>query len=390
MYTRKELLAMAKQYRMCPPPDVASRSACKELVEKHISLCPYCGEKNKEIELWHSLTKKILKTLYGKKSFPKKLSDEKIRKGEFRFIKPELGCWEEGFYYNPPLVLVLDITNEISNDLLVSQVYHDIGLAGPGDLILSARQTKLNELFVEPWNTYTLKADYLGRSVGYVKNNILSDIMAMAKNPDFLPPWAKMPRPFTDDNDPRIYFRKLEIQVGYVFSSRAVAALMQEHSYFDLDYPSMDALIHTIKKYAQNVYWLYPPETFEETLATAQFHQLAAADTGEKEIIAKIIMIKNRKLISFKPVPARILQKKFLSGKITLSGRVAEFPESGADSALLSFWIIDENQCLTPSISQWDSQTGSFYLEFDAQKEIQKHPEIAIVIFSDKDASHDH
>lgn len=120
-------------------------------------------------------------------------------------------------FYNPPLVLVLEDVGEISDDLWVAQTYHDIYLAGPGDLILSAEQTGTDELFVECWNTYRLNTKDLDPPLGQISLDIMEAIEILREDSDAYPVWAFQTKPLTN-HDVRIYFRELEAEVARIFS----------------------------------------------------------------------------------------------------------------------------------------------------------------------------
>ena len=211
MYSRKLALTLAKQYRTCPAPVVRDDPSQRLEYERHLAICPYCSmQRVEEREAWIVLSKELEDLFADEKEHEQK---EMVCPGQFRFLRKDLAIWREGLFYNPPMVLVLEKTGVISDDVLVSQIYHDISLAGPGDLVLKDRQTPVGDLFIESWNLYTLKAADLGESLGSVPPEIINAARSFEKQPDAYPDWAILPRPFAE-NDSRIYFRELENRSG--------------------------------------------------------------------------------------------------------------------------------------------------------------------------------
>ena len=201
MYSRKLALSLAKQYRTCPPNKIRTDSYHKESLKRHLELCPYCStQQMQDPDPWEKLTSKLQK-IHSITRPPN--IDRQIIEGQLRPVFSALGRWRDGYFYNPPLVLVLETRRTISDDVLVAQTYHDIYLAGPGDLILTDERSSVGPLFVESWNTYTLKAGNLESSLELLPVEIVTAVKALEKNPEAYPAWAMHPRSFTQ-NDSRI------------------------------------------------------------------------------------------------------------------------------------------------------------------------------------------
>ncbi|MCD6295300.1 MAG: hypothetical protein J7M20_10390 [Deltaproteobacteria bacterium] len=58
-------------------------------------------------------------------------------------------------------------------------------MAAPGDLIVTADDSELGSLFVECWNTYTLKEDFLGPSLDTVPARVMDAVLACGNQPGF-------------------------------------------------------------------------------------------------------------------------------------------------------------------------------------------------------------
>lgn len=215
MYSRKLALSQAKKYRTCPPPHIADSPSHKEYLRQHLEICPYCSAQVMEDHKnWGYLAEQI-QDFFPPPSRANEIKDEGLP-GQIRHIRADLGRWCGGYFYNPPLILILETVTEHPDTFLVAQMYHDMYLSGPGDLILSDEQTETEELFVECWNTYVAEAASLETPIGKVGPEIIESVKQLGQNPHTYPDWAIQPRPLTN-YDARIYFRELETQVGLFF-----------------------------------------------------------------------------------------------------------------------------------------------------------------------------
>ena len=156
-----------------------------------------------------------------------KLDDGRpLRPGQFRFVRPDAGVWRENYFYTPPMVFIIKRILAVPGAILAAQTYHDIQMAAPGDLILTADDSSLGPLFVECWNTYTLKETLLGPPLDTVPERVVDAVLEYENHPEFCPEWGMLPRPLAE-NDPRIFFRELELEVAYTFSSQSVSQIME-------------------------------------------------------------------------------------------------------------------------------------------------------------------
>lgn len=215
MYSRKTALSRARQYRTCPPSFIADDPDHQENMRQHRDVCPHCsGRIAEHIKAWETLAAALPKPgIRNEREFPKQ---EQILKGQLRHIRSGLGRWRGRYFYNPPLVLVLTDAEEFSEHVPAVQTYHDVYLAGPGDLILSGEQTGIGELFAECGNIYTVRAGDLDMSQGQVSSDIPEAIKKLAQFPQAYPDWALYPKPLTAD-DARIAFREIEAETASVF-----------------------------------------------------------------------------------------------------------------------------------------------------------------------------
>lgn len=201
-------LAWLRQWRRrcCPPESVLHGPADKALSE-HVRLCPWCRQD-------HGL---------GPTGFvPPDLPDGlgvsvPPQPGELWSIAASLAGWglggrSKGRYYNPPLVLIVDVLPEA---VTVVQTCGETTFAAADDLPFPGDM----EGFAQPWNRYTLRRGDLGVPFGLIFPAL----------PDSLrDPLHYTAAPLTPGSL-LWFFRQLEVESGYFFSSRAVAALMAAH-----------------------------------------------------------------------------------------------------------------------------------------------------------------
>jgi hypothetical protein len=371
MLNRNMLLAQAKQERTCPPLSIRRAEAHQKDMAHHKRLCPSCAMADTEaLEAADELMQGVVDILRPSfQSAGVQSAGQPVKPGQLRPIRPDLGCWWEGYYYNPPLVLVLENTHAISNDLQAAQVYDETGLAGPGDLILTASQTGLEKLFIQPWNTYTLKADQLGPTIGRVSPEILQTILRMVDDPDFIPEWAPVTFPFRD-HDPRLYFREIETEVGYVFSSRAAALLLAEHErpLLRLVDGSADAVQESVRHLKPNIIWLRRPDTPEEALAFAQkpSEEMAMAAGGSEieGVSGNLFLFNKGRMEIFDTLQVRVHGWRELDAGVEITGRTSDLPSVLAGSFVLGFLYCEEAGVQGPGLANWNAAERRFRIIF--------------------------
>lgn len=383
MYSRKIALSLAKQYRTCPPKEIREKSSNLENLDRHLAVCPYCSGKNlKDPEPWENLSAK-LREVYS--AYYPDRKEEPVLAGQLRPIRPDQGRWRDGYFYNPPFVLVLTDADSVSDYIPVAQTYHDILLAGPGDLILTEEQVSIGPFFVEPWNTYTLKAATLGPPLGRVSHEITDVVKALENDPEAYPPWAMILRPFTE-HDARIYFRELEVEVGYTFSIEAVEELvsMLESPGLELVYSSEGELRHSMREIVPGIRWPKQADTAEMILATARFPtahlRLAANHTDQTKSTANLVGVEQGKIKRLEPVPMVIYGSgPDDSDHFTIDGRVLEIPAGLSGSQFVCFLLPKKGDPIVPEDCRWDENTGSFLACFEGVLKLEGELAAAVV-----------
>ena len=362
---------MAKQYRTCPPPGVFKDRHQRSNVREHLSVCPRCASTEdgaaESPDMWGTLAQKIEESSPAAE-FGEKATDTKI--GQIRCVHAGLGGWHKGLYYNPPCILVIDANEAYPDAVRVVQIYHDITLAAPGDLILTSEQTGFGECFAESWNAYTLKIADLENPVGCVSDEIVDRIRRMGEDSDTLPEWAIAPKPLIE-HDPRIYFRQLEVEVGYVFSSRSVAELLQafQRPVLKLAYASTVELKEDICKSIPNVRWPADPTAMEIALAAAQLpaemHAKAAADEGGERMPVNLFAVRGGRLIYTASAEGVILRRKRDEAGVELAGQITGLPEEIRGSGLCCCLYSEETGYILPETVDWDEKAGYYSVRFD-------------------------
>ena len=258
------------------------------------------------------------------------------RPGQLRYVRPESGLWREKHFYTPPVVLVIQNTISMPGAVLVAQTYHDIQMAAPGDLIVTNDDSACGPLFVECWNTYTLEETLLGPPLDNLPVHVLEAVQAYESRPDFCPGWAMLPRPL-GENDARGFFRELELEVAYTFSSRSVLQLMKA---FELSpsYNSPPQLQEAILRAVPGTGWKRVPRSAEEVFAMAAIPvEKPPPGSGRScpdERTANLVHMEGGRVKSLTPVAMEIIGQ---SGELTLRGRIHGLPEDFNHSRFILF-----------------------------------------------------
>ncbi len=393
MYTRKLALSLAKQNRLCPPPNVKNDSTHEEEIKKHLEICPFCSTgMNDDLDEMADLSESFSK----KFSHLKTLSEPgALTAGQIRAIKYNLGCWNDGYYYNPPAVMILEVTCNISDDILVAQIYDDISLASPGDIIIQNELSEDEGLFIQTRNIYTLKAEYLCEYLGQIPETVIEAVLKIDSNPEYFPEWAALPMPLKED-DPRKYFQELEIEVGYTFSSAAAAELVQEmetqvipseQADKVLISGTQDKIIKDISGLVEGITISTAPETgnnISAIIAASQFPDeyipMAAAEDDQDVVYAKLLTVTDGKITGFKPLKATVTYGSGDIG-ITVNGFFSELPKGHKNSALNCFFIQKKNSSIiSPHEDYWSAEDHSFYAEFNLKDRSSGNIEVTVIM----------
>jgi len=379
MIDLRPALALAKQYRTCPPLRVLEDPDAGAFAKEHLSVCPHCSaEMLESLGHWDELVERWKEEVSAPVAF-----HNEILPGQIRFLRPELGRRRDGFFYNPPGVLVLEKSPGIEDGYRVAQLYHDIALAGLGDLVLDDAKTGAGELMVECWNTYSMKGSYLGPPVGAVSDEVLAALLKMEKDPDAVPDRAKYPHPMSE-HDVRIYFRQLEVEVGYVFASAAASELMAEleKPRLVLVYDSPEKMKADIQRVAPGIVWPDRIPSLEEGLVLARLPDaalaMAAAEDQHDLEPANFVLVQDGEVQEIRPLQFVILHRAIVANGFAIGGRIIGLPAEEGEHHLLCFFM-REGQAMLPAHGvQWDESTGHFTVRFKTENEERGRLKLAV------------
>ncbi len=362
MDTRKQALALAKQLRTCPPPRVKKDPRFQSEVKRHIDICPFCSTDLKnEVGAWFELSESL------EKEIKKPGGNARILPGQIRKVDPGFSCWRGDYFYNAPEVLILETGLENGKAVLVAQVWQDWLMAGPEDLVPPGHMvTGVDEVFIEPWNIYTLATDSLGICIGAVGSDVVDQVLKLDENPDDLPDWAMKTMPMVAE-DPRIYFRETEIETGFTFSSMAVSILLEEASQSVFSF-SIEELKAAVKEKISGISWEWIPDTVGECLAAMSFPShalpLRAADLDEKVFTANYFELVGEKIIDVKPIECQIIHSTNPPEPYSVSGRIDGLPKDISQDAFQCYVKDSKNNYLYSCNFMWES-SGKFMAVFD-------------------------
>jgi len=192
----------AWRLRCCPPDHVLVKPADIRLRE-HLELCPWCRE---TMDLPLCLVPEM-DALDPPETSP-------LAPGQLYALNPKLAGWgPKARYYNPPIVLTVSFPD--AHSVFVCQAYGDSALAGPDDVALGPEFSG----FVQPWNCYTLMREDLEMHLGTVDAPVVEMVRQRIEQNQFSPQPGSL----------LWFFRQLEVETGYFFSSRAVSQLLAKH-----------------------------------------------------------------------------------------------------------------------------------------------------------------
>jgi len=244
-------------------------------------------------------------------------------------------------------------------------------------------------MFIETWHTYSLTEESLGPVAADLSDELAEWVLRMGKNPKDMPEWGVLCPPM-GENDPRVYFRQLEVEVGYTFSALAAADVLgsdrQVVSMIDAD--SVSAVKKQLRALNSGIFWEKEPETLIEALTAARFphEQLPlAADEGDATIISgKLIKLQEGAIVELRALSVEIFRVFRSRGEVKWFGSIQELPEKMEDARLLCTVTADRKVRAEAVVREWNPQTGSFLASFAPDVSRRMTLEIA-VIYSQKE-----
>lgn len=371
MMDRREALALARQFRTCPSAAAAADANAAQMQE-HRKHCPYCGDfEGTGPDSWQALADDLVAAVRAPAPPPAGAGDAFIP-GQLRYVSGRGGLWQWGDYYAPPLVMVVQDRRPHGEGLLVAQTYHDLLMAGPGDLVIEDEQTGAGELFVESWNVYTLQPTDLGPVIAALDPQIGRAVERLAEAPDALPDWAPRLRPMAA-HDPRLYFREMEVTVAHAFASLAVAELVAaRESVLDPAYETLDAMRKALRSLRDGIEWILDPSNYEEVLALARLpeaeYAMAAADADEERVAGVAARIRDGRVATIHPATARIDHRAPTDAGLTIIGCLEPLPFAADETTVLVARLVTADQTvLAPDKLSFAPESGDFVASFSSQ-----------------------
>jgi hypothetical protein len=198
-------------------------------------------------------------------------------------------------------------------------------------------------------------------------STVVQAVDAMGRDPSALPAWAPIPVALIDENDPRLAFRRMEVEVGLVFASAAAEDLVDRIAPDGPGLASADKMQEALRRLVPGVRWSSRPTDVEAVLAVAElpaeFYPLAAA--GEEVVIrGRRVDLAKGGPVRIHPITPRLEHVEPLAENRTgLSGRLDAVSRPGRRTKLLAALILPTQPSVRCDIVDWDPRTGNFYIE---------------------------
>lgn len=276
--------------------------------------------------------------------------------GQIRSVRRSLGGWGPmGRYYNPPLVLVMDIPGAPPEAVRVAQVHHQPALAGPSDFEVGP------ELYAEAWNTYALRRVDLDQLWEQIPESGLREVIQAAEgrfasSAEGSSPWLEA-------------FQRLEIEVGAFFAMQAADAMLRAlkptgSARILSEFPDTQGLAAHLRRRQPSL--ILPESSLDvlESLALARFpdHELPLAAAGDEN---RIVVNRARWTthgLELRPMRAELTFQEITPRGLTVGGVIEgiTFP----DLDLLAWWEVAGGPPIKASEVNYASSEGFFRAHF--------------------------
>lgn len=397
MKSRVEALRWARFDRLCPPANLCTLPEHSEQCERHRQICPICSVMTGEDDApFRKLVSSLrewteAQTEHQEKSVP-------VQPGQVWQIRPELARWQGFNYYSSPPVFVLGDAKDGPEAVRVVQIYTDPVLAAPGDLILEEDRTGgLAPFFIEAWNVYSLPREDLGQLLTQLDEEVSEAVLRLVENPEDYPRWALFPRPIRGPNDTRVFFRRMEAEVGRTFSSSAAVSLptdMEEGNVLTLDYASADDLLNDLSLFSIKM-----PQMEEINVAPADILfmvepvLLAAAPADEETdaegrgtLTAVAFTVKAARIADSFPVATKITDRLWDGLHMEFTGELIDRNRLDPDLRWIWVfrWLYGDGILLEPVREATGEEQGTFWVTFDLPNmEVARKGKLCIRIFGE-------
>lgn len=362
------------QVRGCPPDEVLEKPVRDAALERHLAVCPFCaerldassagGENGVEPQGVHVLPRGSGPRSMEERPDPGSGNSELDegdthpvpQPGQIRSVRRGLGGWgPKDRHYNPPLVLVLSLPEEVPDVVRVAQLHHEPALASEADMQV------MPELFAETWNTYALRSEDLHELWAEVPETVLRAVIFST---------GRGPAPGGGE----VYrwveaFQRLEMEVGAFFAMQSAHAVLESRepdafSRILSAFPDGRSLADHLHRRQPS---LVLPETSVDpllSLALAQFpdHELPLAAAGPENRL-----IVNRARWTPHGLELRSMQAELtfqeISPKGLTVGGILEKP-APPTSELTAWWHVSGSPPVKASEVSYASNQGFFRVHF--------------------------
>jgi hypothetical protein len=352
----------AWRMRCCPPDVELYNSGEADMLSAHLAICPWCRAGQAE----------ILAGSCRPEADAGQFSKGPPRAGELWLVNPELGGWgEKSRYYNGPVVLVLEDTNERTVNAL--QIYDDDYFRGPDDVPLGRALAG----FAEPWNRYSLSREDLAYRLAAVTEDVLERCRAAAKAPSI----------DIDQGSLLWFFRNMEVETGFYFAEQSLAKVLRGTGSTGQEQTSRLAtvasgeLVRQLRRLGLRCGKSLPDDAGGlEVLAYCRLPDdrlpLAAADTSQSSF-ALVFIFDSGRLESYTTCTFKLLQTEILDNSLLVSGTL---PDEAVDFDEFHCWWELEGKMIPPDSGQSGCSDGIFWATFSREEPVTSQEKYDIVI----------
>ncbi len=276
--------------------------------------------------------------------------------------------------YNPPLVLIVDISKDGSL-IDVVQLHTDPGPASRQEMVIPPTHSPdLDYLAVEPLARYYVKPEQLAGWVARLDKTVGEEVQKRLKNPLApLPSWSPLRTPIRATDDPRLNFRELEMKVVRDYQAKGnVSNLAQMREQIAAKYPYQlryeqsgqpaEAILH----FAEADDWAFDHAADKEK-----------TKEGNKRIISALAYVFDETNHYFEPVELKLsVRIDNIGGHYRFSGTVEAEPDKFPPDTLWlkpsCGWKTDEGQYYQGTVKSFKSMTIT--AEINLPKEVCSLP----------------
>lgn len=338
------------QDRTCPPFAVLRDPVQAESVEEHRKGCPFCAMKSADPidhEAWAELGAQLVRDCPK----PQKLT---VQVGQVWNLVTIKGGWDERFrHINPPMVLILDVFEDVSG-VRVAQLFDEETLMADGDVSLDPRFGA-----AEAWNTYALDQADLDSCFGQVGPDVM-DAVRRAVDTE--------PRP-VEDGSIVWHFRQLELEVGSFMAMEAMGRLMARHERYAVRQELADVQAVRGKVLAFDPRIRLPKaDDGLRMLAEAEFPDelMLRAAAGEGEHLPFTVVSVGGETNPCRGSLAELLGSELDDTVIRITGRLPEECREG----LLFAWWRRPDVGLEEGVTEFDPSSGIFSAVFPRKSQL--------------------